>query len=83
MEARAVTPTWRTSSYTANGGGNCVDVGSIPWRTSSHSANGGGDCVEAAHVPGAILIRDTKDRGAGPVLRVSTQTWRAFTASLR
>jgi hypothetical protein len=104
MEERAVTPTWRTSSYTANGGGNCVEVGSIPWHKASHSPNGGGECVEvgstpwrkasysangglecleAANVPGAILIRDTKDRGAGPVLRVSAETWRAFTASLR
>ena len=83
MEERAVTPTWRTSSYTGNGGGNCVEVGSVPWRTSSYTANGGGNCVEAAHVGGAILIRDTKVRGAGPVLRVSAETWRAFTATLR
>jgi len=83
MEARAVTPTWRTSSYTANGGGNCVEVGSVPWRKSTHSANGGGDCIEAADVQGAILIRDTKDRGAGPILRVSAETWRAFLTTLR
>lgn len=62
MEARAVTPAWRKSSYSANGGGSCVEVG----NNSS-----------------TILLRDTKDRGAGPVLRVSAQTWRAFTASLR
>jgi hypothetical protein len=83
MEERAVTPTWRTSSYTGNGGGNCVEVGSIPWRTSSYSANGGGECVEAAHISGAILIRDTKDRGVGPVLRVPAETWRAFLVALR
>ncbi len=104
MEERAVTPTWRKSSYSANGGeacvevgsipwrkasysanggGNCVEVGSLPWRTATHSANGGGECVEAAHVHGAILIRDTKNRGAGPVLRVSAETWRAFVATLR
>jgi hypothetical protein len=65
MEERAVTPTWRTSSYTGNGGGNCVEVGSTP-----------------ALVPGAIVIRDTKDRGAGPVLRVSAETWRAFLTTL-
>jgi hypothetical protein len=83
MEARAVTPSWRKSSYSANGGGSCVEVGSVPWRTSSYTGNGGGNCVEAAHIPGAILIRDTKDRGAGPVLRVSAGTWRAFLAALR
>jgi hypothetical protein len=25
-----VKPGWRTSSYTGNGGGNCVEVGDIP-----------------------------------------------------
>jgi hypothetical protein len=83
MEARAVTPSWRKSSYSANGGEACVEVGSVPWRTSSYTGNGGGNCVEAANVPGAVLIRDTKERGAGLVLRVSAQTWRAFLATLR
>jgi hypothetical protein len=82
VEARAVIP-WRKSSYSANGGGGCVEVGSIPWRKASYSANGGGSCVEAAHAGGAILIRDTKDRGVGPVLRVSAETWGAFLAALR
>jgi hypothetical protein len=41
------------------------------------------NCVEAGHVPGAVLIRDTKDDGPGPVLRVSAETWRRFTAALR
>jgi hypothetical protein len=53
------------------------------WRKSSYSNNGGGDCVEAGHVPGAVLIRDTTQRGRGPVLRVSAETWRAFTAAVR
>jgi hypothetical protein len=30
-----------------------------------------------------VLIRDTKDNGQGPVLRVSAQTWRAFTKTIR
>jgi hypothetical protein len=82
MEARAVTPSWRKSSYSANGGGSCVEVGGIPWRKARYSANGGANCVEAAHAGGAILIRDTKDRGAGPVLRVGAETWRTFLAAL-
>ena len=36
-----------------------------------NSSNGGtANCVEAGPVPGAVLIRDTKDGGRGPVLRV-------------
>jgi hypothetical protein len=76
-----VNPGWRKSSYSGNGGGNCVEVGT--WRKSSHSGNGGGECVEAGSAPGQVLIRDTKDHGQGPVLRVSAETWRTFTTAIR
>jgi len=55
----------------------------VSWRKSSYSNNGGGDCVEAAHVPGAVLVRDTKDNGVGPVLRVTPSDWGRFTATVR
>jgi len=54
----------------------------LAWRKSSFSANGGSDCVEAGHVPGAVLVRDTKDRDA-ETLTFSADAWSAFTASLR
>ncbi len=53
------------------------------WRKSSYSNGGASNCVEAGHVPGGVLVRDTKDQGAGPVLRVSAETWRAFIAAFR
>jgi hypothetical protein len=53
------------------------------WRKASYSGNGGADCVETASIPGAVLIRDTKNRQRGPVLRVSPKAWQAFTATLR
>jgi hypothetical protein len=37
---------WRKSSYSAENGGNCVEVAS--WRKSSYSADNGGNCVEIA-----------------------------------
>jgi hypothetical protein len=86
MEPAAVTPGWRTSSYSDNGGSTCVEVGAIPWRTSSYTDNGGDTCVEVGAVArpaGAVLIRDTTQRGAGPVLRVSAETWQAFTTAIR
>lgn len=52
------------------------------WRKASYSGNGA-NCVETGSVPGAVLIRDTKDREHGPVLRVSHGEWRRFTASLK
>jgi hypothetical protein len=74
---------WRKSSYSNNGGMSCVEVGTAPWRKSSYSGNGGMDCVEAGHVPGAVLVRDTKDNGAGPVLRVTPGGWRTLIAAVR
>jgi hypothetical protein len=83
MEPAAVNPGWRKSSHSSNGGGSCVEVGAIPWRKSSYSDNGGGSCVEAGHLCDSVLIRDTTQHGAGPVLRVSAETWRAFTTAVR
>jgi hypothetical protein len=78
-----VNPGWRKSSYSGNGGGDCVEVGALPWRKSTHSGNGGGSCVEAAHAPGGVLVRDTRDNGAGPVLRVTPADWARFTRAVR
>jgi hypothetical protein len=74
---------WRKSSYSSGAGGsNCVEVGAVPWRKSTHSGNGDGDCVEAGHLPGVVLIRDTKDNGTGPVLRLTQADWGRFTSAV-
>ena len=72
---------WRKSSYSGSET-NCVEVGTAPWRKSSYSGSQT-DCVETGTVPGAVLIRDTKDNGTGPVLRVTPGDWQRFTASIR
>jgi hypothetical protein len=53
------------------------------WRKSSYSDNGGAQCIEAGHVPGAILIRDTTQRGHGPVLQVTPVAWRRLVTVIR
>jgi hypothetical protein len=55
---------------------------SAPWRKSSYSGNGGQDCVEVAG-DDAVLIRDSKDRERGPVLRVSPEAWAKFTCAVK
>jgi hypothetical protein len=52
----------------------------MSWRKSSYSNNGGGDCVEAGQASSAVLVRDTKDNGTGPVLRVTSSDWTRFTS---
>ena len=74
---------WRKSSYSGSQA-DCVEVGTAPWRKSSYSGNSGSaNCVETGSVPGAVLVRDTKDCGNGPVLRVSPRDWRRFVAGVR
>ncbi|HEY4005225.1 MAG TPA: DUF397 domain-containing protein [Pseudonocardia sp.] len=49
------------------------------WRTSSRTDNGE-KCVEVAPTADGVLVRDTKDHGAGPVLRYSYREWAEFLA---
>ncbi len=53
------------------------------WRKSSYSGGSGGECVEVASAPGLVAIRDTKDQGAGPVLRITAESWTTFTNGIK
>ena len=51
------------------------------WRKASYSGNGA-NCIEAGHLSGAVLVRDTTDRG-GVTLSVSAEAWATFTGGLK
>jgi hypothetical protein len=70
---------WRKSSYSGNGA-NCVEV-AINWRKSSYSGNGA-NCVEVAPAAVGVLLRDTKDKGAGPFIAFTSEQWTAFLAEV-
>ena len=53
------------------------------WRKSSYSGGASGNCTEVAAVPGAVLVRDSKDNGNGPVLAFAPRAWAAFAATVR
>ena len=53
------------------------------WRKSSYSNGGEANCVEAGHIPDAILVRDAKNNGTGPVIRLTPADWSRFTARVR
>jgi hypothetical protein len=55
---------------------------STGWRKSSYSGSNTGNCVELGQVPGAVLVRDTTDRG-GFTMTVAPAAWRSFTSSLK
>ncbi|MGI5286676.1 DUF397 domain-containing protein [Nonomuraea polychroma] len=48
------------------------------WTKSSLSGSSGGGCVETRLDRGMIQLRDSKQRGAGPVLVFTPGEWRAF-----
>lgn len=53
------------------------------WRKSSYSGSNGGGCVEVArNLPGAVAVRDSKDR-EGPALVFTADEWQAFTTGVR
>jgi len=58
-----------------------ADLSRAVWRKSSHSG-AVNDCVEVAgNLPGAVAVRDSKDRG-GPALAITPEAWRAFAAAV-
>lgn len=54
-------------------------TGELTWFRSTHSDTGGGNCVEVAFGPGAVLVRDSKDR-AGARLTFTPGAWADFVA---
>ncbi|HEY3501694.1 MAG TPA: DUF397 domain-containing protein [Actinocatenispora sp.] len=53
------------------------------WRKSSRSGNTTDNCVEVASGPAAVGVRDSKDRGAGPILAFDPTAWSAFVTEVR
>ena len=49
-----------------------------PWIKAGRSGSNGGNCVEQRRHSGMIEVRDTKDAGAGPVLRFTGAEFAAW-----
>jgi hypothetical protein len=61
-----------------------IDLSRAVWHKSSFSNGSGGNCVESAALPGGgRAVRDSKDRGRGPVLRFTRDEWAAFLAGVK
>ncbi|MFF3853785.1 DUF397 domain-containing protein [Micromonospora sp. NPDC002575] len=60
-----------------------MDLTGATWRKSSRSSGNQGDCVEVAdNLPGAVAVRDSKDR-RGPALVFAPASWAAFVAQAK
>ncbi len=59
-----------------------VDSSGAVWRKSKYSGPDG-NCVEVAFLgDGNVGVRDTKDRGAGPILAFTPGEWDAFVSGV-
>jgi hypothetical protein len=58
-------------------------VDSATWRKSSFSGSNGGNCIEVGTTASAVLVRDTKDHGDGPLLAFAPRAWEAFAAKVK
>lgn len=57
---------------------NMIDQGATQWHKSSFSHQDG-QCVEqGVYLTGEVAVRDTKAKGAGPVLAFDAQSWNSF-----
>lgn len=77
--------TWRKSKR-SGGQGACVEVRSLTlapeWRKSTRS-NVNGSCVEARSASSLVQVRDTKDKGTGPILSFAPAGWGNFVSALK
>jgi hypothetical protein len=60
-----------------------MDMTRAGWRKSSYSGNNGDDCVEVSNTSRRVVVRDTKDRTAGPTLAFAPNAWKTFTTQLK
>ncbi len=66
------------SNYFQLRGERSEDIVQATWRKSSQSAYNG-SCFEIARLPaGGVGVRDSKDKGSGPVLIFNQNEWSAF-----
>ena len=52
------------------------------FRKSSFSGSGNPNCVEVGFVTAEVMLRDSKHQD-GPVLRFTTDEWKAFLAGVK
>ena len=80
---RFISPRSLTDSYYQQHGVRAEDITRATWRKSSLSGYNG-SCFEIARlVTDRVGVRDTKDKGSGPVLVFNQVEWTAFVSGVK
>jgi Domain of unknown function (DUF397) len=80
---RLLTVFSRKAHYRSCGATPAEIISQATWRKSSFSSMNG-NCVEVGHLlPDRVGVRDTKDKGTGPVLIFTGAEWDAFIAGAK
>ena len=80
---RFIAPRSADDSYYRQHGVRAEDIARAAWQKSSMSGYNG-SCFEIARlVTDRVGVRDTKDKGSGPVLVFNQDEWTAFTAGVK
>ncbi len=69
---------WVKSSLSFSNG-NCAEVAA--WRKATRRQTG--ECAEVGQGAAVVAVRDSKDRGKGPVLVFPADSWREFTGRVK
>jgi Domain of unknown function (DUF397) len=62
------------------------EQGALHWRKASYSGSEQTECVEVGQFSAGadtVAVRDTKARGAGPVLGFTAEAWGGFLADVK
>ena len=80
---RIISPMLLGGSYYPRHGVRAEDIARATWRKSAASGYNG-SCLEIARLRSdRIGVRDTKDKGSGPVLVFNANEWNAFLAGMK
>ena len=80
---RLISPRSLNDGYYRQRGVRAQDISQAVWQKSTLSSYNGNCCEIARLLSDRVGVRDTKDKGSGPVLIFNQNEWSAFVAGVK